>query len=64
MTKMTKNFYMDQEDEDMNCMTKRLVLFEVSHQVDRNVIGMFSGIEVAPFCDRTFGYNNPFLMRG
>jgi hypothetical protein len=62
MTKMTKIFYLDQEDEDMNCMTKGLVLFEVFKQVYRNVIGMFSGIEVAPLCDRTFGYNNPFLM--
>jgi hypothetical protein len=53
---------MDQEDEDMNCTTKCLVLFENSMQVYRNIIGMFSGIEVAPLCDRTFGYNNPFLM--
>ena len=60
MTKMPTNVRLDQEDEGMNGMTKPLVLFENSNQVYRNVLGMFSGIEVAHLCDRMFGLNNPF----
>ena len=52
---MPKNVRMGQEDKDMNCMTKRFVLFENSTQIHRSVIRMFSGIEVAHFWDRTSG---------